>query len=245
MLAPVTDTSVAGRQPGATPSSLTAATMRIVDLSIPVQTGMQIYPGDPEVSIRQAATLEADGANLLALHLGSHSGTHVDSPYHFVADGSSLEECDLRLFTGPGVIVDLTGHEPRQPITLDDLRPYEDRLGPGTIVALRTDWSDRYFGTDAYLDHPYLALEVCRRLLELGVRTVAIDALNLDQTTIPGQGEETFPCHLLFLGAGGIFAENLTNLGAVDFEDPVLSLLPIRLGGKADGAPCRAVALQL
>jgi kynurenine formamidase len=42
-----------------------------------------------------------------------------------------------------------------------------------------------------------------------------------------------------------VFAENLTNLGAVDFVDPVLSLLPIRLGGDADGAPCRAVALKL
>jgi kynurenine formamidase len=219
--------------------------MRVVDLSVVLRKGMQIYPGDPQVSIRSAATLDADGVNLLELHLGSHSGTHVDAPYHFVADGARLEDCDLRLFTDRGVIVDLTGHGARQPITPGDLRPYEDRLGAGTIVALRTDWSDRHFGTDAYYDHPYLHPEACDRLLELGVRTVAIDALNLDETRIPGEGNETFPCHLRFLGAGGIFAENLTNLGAVDFPDPVLSLLPIRLGGNADGAPCRAVALEL
>jgi kynurenine formamidase len=219
--------------------------MRVVDLSVVLEEGMQIYPGDPEVTISEAATLESDGVNLLALHIGSHSGTHVDAPYHFVADGPTLEQCDLRLFTGRGVIVDLTGHEPRQPITRGDLHPYEDRLGAGTIVALRTDWSARFFGTDTYFDHPYLEPEACERLLELGARTVAIDALNLDETTVPGHGTEAFPCHLRFLGAGGIFAENLTNLGAVDFDEPVLSLLPIRLGGDADGAPCRAVALQL
>jgi kynurenine formamidase len=75
------------------------------------------------------------------------------------------------------------------------------------------------------------------------VRTFVIDALNVDETVFEAEAE--FPCHLAFLGAGGVFAENLTNLGAVDFEDPILSLLPIRLGGDADGAPCRAVALKL
>jgi kynurenine formamidase len=72
---------------------------------------------------------------------------------------------------------------------------------------------------------------------------MAIDALNVDRTVLQGQAD--FTSHLEFLGAGGILAENLTNLGAVDFDDPVISLLPIRLGGDADGAPCRAAALKL
>lgn len=216
---------------------------RIVDLSVILDANTQVYPGDPKPELSVATRIETEGFNLLSLRLGSQSGTHVDAPYHFVEDGAVIEECDLGLFVGPGVVVDVTGHAPRQPITRREIAPYEERLGPGVIVALHTGWSDRFMGTDRYHDHPFLEPAACSRLLEIGVRTVAIDALNIDPTVL--EGDAAFPCHLEFLGAGGVFAENLTNLGAIDFEDPVLSLLPIRLGGDADGAPCRAVALKL
>jgi kynurenine formamidase len=216
---------------------------RIVDLSIVVDESTQVYPGDPRPHVSVATTIEADGFNLLELRIGSQTGTHVDAPYHFVAEGPALEEVDLSRFAGPGVIVDVSGHQPRQPVTRDDLAPYQDRLGPGVVVALRTGWSDRFLGTDRYYDHPYLDPDTAGLLLDRGVRTVAIDALNVDQTVL--EGKASFPSHMAFLGAGGVFSENLTNLGAVDFDDPLLCLLPIRLGGRADGAPCRAVALKL
>lgn len=218
---------------------------RIVDLSIVLDERTQTYPGDPEPSMSTAARIESEGFNLLALHIGSQSGTHVDAPYHFIEDGPRLEDCDLSLFAGPGVIVDVTGHEERQPITWDDLARYDDRLRPGAVVALHTGWSDRHLGTARYYAHPFLDPDACRRLVDFGVRTVAVDALNVDETVLPGEGRSAFPCHMSFLGAGGIFAENLTGLGAVDFDDPLISLLPLRLGGDADGAPCRAVALKL
>jgi kynurenine formamidase len=216
---------------------------RIVDLSVVLDQDTHVYPGDPKPELSVATRIEREGFNLLSLRIGSQSGTHVDAPYHFIEGGARVEECDPGLFVGPGVIVDVRGHRDRQPITWDDIAPYEDGLRPGSIVALHTGWSDRYMGTERYYDHPFLHPEACGRLLDLGIRTVGIDALNLDQTVLDGEAE--FPCHLEFLGAGGVFAENLTNLGAVDFEDPILSLLPIRLGGDADGAPCRAVALKL
>jgi kynurenine formamidase len=219
------------------------AVRRVVDLSVVLDADTQTYPGDPEPELSAATTIEAEGFNLLHVRIGSQSGTHVDAPYHFIENGPVLEDTPLDRFAGPGVIVDVTGHEERQPITWPDLEPYRDRLGPGAMVALHTGWSDRHLGTDRYFGHPYLQLEACSRLLELGVRTVAIDALNVDETAVGG--ESAFPCHMEFLGAGGVFSENLTNLGAVDFPDPLIMLMPIRLGGDADGAPCRAVALDV
>jgi kynurenine formamidase len=217
--------------------------VRIVDLSIVVDGDTQTYPGDPRPTIRQASTIEASGFNVLSLSIGSHTGTHVDAPFHILDSGARLEDVDLRLLAGPAVIADLTGHGSRQPILWDDLAPHADRLGPGVILALRTAWSDRYLGSDRYFDHPYLDVDACARLLDLGVRTLAVDCLNPDETIV--DGEAGFPVHHLWLEAGGVIAENLTNLGAVDFEDPLLCLFPVRLGGDADGAPCRAVALQL
>jgi kynurenine formamidase len=66
----------------------------------------------------------------------------------------------------------------------------------------------------------------------------------VDETVLEGQQSEDYPAHRLILGVGGVIAENLTNLEAVDFPNPFLSLLPVKLGG-SDGAPVRAVALSM
>jgi kynurenine formamidase len=216
---------------------------RIVDLSIVVDDGTQVFPGDPVPSLRQATRIETEGFNVLSVSLGSHTGTHVDAPYHTEPAGRRLEQLDLSLFVGPGVIADLTGHEPRRPIAWSDLGPVADRLRPGSILLLRTGWSERHLGSPRYYDHPFLDAGAAREVLVRGVRTIAIDALNPDETVVDGTG--SFPVHELVLGAGGVIAENLTNLSDIAVSDPLISLLPIRLGGDADGAPCRAVALEL
>jgi kynurenine formamidase len=218
--------------------------VRIVDLSIPLGPETQIYPGDPVPAVRRAMTIERDGANVLALELGSHTGTHVDAPFHFEADGDRLEGVGLDRFVGPAVIVDVTGHRDREPIGWDALSPYADRMRTGSILVLRTGWSERFYGTDRYYDHPFLAPEACERVLERGVRTLAIDALNPDETVVDGS-DERWDVHHLVLGAGGVIAENLTNLSSIDVEEPLLCLFPIRLAGDADGAPCRAIAFDL
>jgi kynurenine formamidase len=217
--------------------------VRVVDLSIPVGPETQIYPGDPVPAVRRAMTIERDGANVLALELGSHTGTHVDAPFHFEADGERLEGVGLDRFIGPAVIADVTGHGDREPIGWDALSAYADRMAPGTILVLRTGWSE-FYGTERYFDHPFLRAEACERILERGVRTLAIDALNPDETVTDGTAER-WDVHHLVLGAGGVIAENLTNLSAIDFENPLLCLFPLRLAGDADGAPCRAIALDL
>jgi kynurenine formamidase len=217
---------------------------RIVDLSLPVGPGTQVYPDDPEPAFHQAFRIETDRFNVLRIELGTHTGTHVDAPYHFVEDGARIEELDPWLFAGPGVIVNMTGLDPRAEIGWDAIAPSADRLRPGTILALRTGWSDLHFGTDRAYDHPFLSGEACERILELGVRTLAIDAFSPDETTLDGP-EPAWDVHRLVLGVGGVIAENLTNLGAVQVEEPFLCLFPLRLSDGADGSPCRAVALEL
>jgi len=81
--------------------------MTIVDLSVPITTGMPVYPGDPEVAVGPALTVERDGVNVLALHLGSHSGTHVDAPKHIDDALPALDEVPLERFCGPAAVVDV------------------------------------------------------------------------------------------------------------------------------------------
>lgn len=213
--------------------------MRIVDLSVPVGPGTQVYPGDPEVRFTRHATVSRDGYNVLHLGLGSQSGTHVDAPYHFREDGLRIDELDLSLFTGPGVLIDVRGVGARERITWDRIAPAVARPAPGTIALICTGWS-AYYGTPAYYDHPYLDADACRRMLDLGIRTFCIDAASIDETP-DGRG---YPVHHLIAAAGGVIGENFRNLELVDFPDPLISCLPIALEG-ADGAPVRAVAMRL
>ncbi|MBG0564555.1 cyclase family protein [Actinoplanes aureus] len=216
---------------------------RVVDLSVPVGPGTQVYPGDPEVRFTRHATVGRDGYNLLHLDLGSQSGTHVDAPYHFRDDAPRIDELDLRLFTGPGALLDVRGMGARERITWEHLAPAAGGLTPGTIVLLCTGWSAHY-GTPAYYDHPYLDADACRRLLDLGIRTFCVDAVNLDETPDDRHPGDGYPVHHLIAAAGGVIGENFRNLELVDFPSPLVSCLPIALEG-ADGAPVRAVAMEL
>lgn len=216
---------------------------RIVDLSRPIGPETVVYPGDPAVRLSPVATIERDGFNVLDVRLGSQSGTHVDAPYHCRADAASIDEVPLQRFIGPGVVIDVRGRRPREPIGPDALARYEADLMPGAIAVLHTGWAAHH-GTDAYFDHPYLHSDACERLLARGVRTILIDAPSPDETpddAHPGQG---YPCHRLVAAAGGVIGENLCGLERIDWPDPLISVLPIRLEA-ADGAPVRAVALRI
>ncbi|CAN5558576.1 cyclase family protein [soil metagenome] len=216
---------------------------RIVDLSHQVDENTQVFPGDPEPRFDPATTIDQDGMNVLSLHLGSHSGTHVDAPYHFVENGDRIDELDPKLFVGPAVLVDVRGKEPRARITVEELQRYEDMLSQGSIAVVWTGW-DEHYDTPLYYDHPFLDLRSAQLLLDSGVKTVAIDALNVDETVLEGPHPEDYPVHRLLCGTGCVIAENLTGIEAVDFPEPFLSLLPVKLCG-SDGAPVRAVAMEL
>jgi kynurenine formamidase len=215
---------------------------RTVDLSVPLDPDLQVYPGDPAVEFRPAATVAGDGYNLLAVRMGSQSGTHCDAPRHFLDSGAPIDEVPLEYFAGPAVLVDVRGLPARSPIGPDRLAPNRERLRPGVLVLLHTGWS-RHRGGAGYFAHPYLSAAACRELLERGVRTIGLDAPSIDETpdgTHPGEG---YPAHHLIAAAGGVIVENLTGLERIDFPDPFVCVHPLRLTG-ADGAPARAVALD-
>lgn len=216
---------------------------RVIDLSLPLHDGTQVYPGDPPVRLTVAATIADAGFNLLAVRMGSQSGTNVDAPRHFRDDGIPIDQVPLERCIGPGVLIDVRGKAARDRITLDDLADVIDQVSAASIVVFHTGWP-RYYGTPGYFDHPFLDAEACRALLERGVRTFCLDAQNIDETpddTHPGEG---FPVHHLIAAAGGIIVENLQRLERIDFGDPLISVLPLRLVD-ADGAPARAVAIEM
>ncbi|MFG2086593.1 MULTISPECIES: cyclase family protein [unclassified Spirillospora] len=216
--------------------------VELLDLSVPIVTGMPVYPGDPEVEAVPALTVAEAGVNVLRLHMGSQSGTHVDAPFHIDDALPRLDELPLTRFTGPAVVMDARGLPPRTSIG-PDLLPAG--LGPGVVLLVATGWS-RHWGTGTYPAHPYIAPGTAEAVVAAGVRTVAIDALSVDRTPPPGSDEFSLAVHRVLCEAGAVIAENLTGLVRVVEAQRAgcaidVSLFPIALSG-ADGAPVRAVA---
>src|ERR671931_2037351 len=83
--------------------------MRVIDVSVPIRTGMVTYPGDPTVKLERWSSI-ADGAvaNLSRLDFGVHSGTHIDAPVHFIDGAPSAEQLPLEPLLGPAYVVDAT-----------------------------------------------------------------------------------------------------------------------------------------
>ena len=212
--------------------------MKIVDLSHPVVTGMQVYPGDPLVEVAPSLTVERDRVNVLSVHIGSQSGTHVDAPFHVDNDLPRLSALNLNLFVGRGVVVDATGLSDREQIP--DERFLTVDFSGVSIVAVRTDWS-QYYGTTRYFAHPFPSRLSLQHLLDCGIRTIALDFLSLDRTPEEGAEDFTLENHYLWSNRGGVIAENLRNLESVIERAPHFSILPLNLGD-SDGAPIRAVA---
>ncbi|KAJ6590120.1 putative cyclase [Mycena vulgaris] len=212
--------------------------MQIVDLSHSLKPDMQIYPGDPVFSCSSVTSIKEDGYAVRALSMGSHTGTHVDAPSHFFADGKTIEQIPLSTFIGPALVVDLTHKSARETITWQDLAPHAQQMAEDVILLLHTGWS-KYWGTKTYLDHPFLERTAAEEIIATGVRVVGVDTLSPDETRLDGTG--SFGAHEVILGAGGVIAENLTNLNAVDGPNYVVHLTPLKIDG-SDGSPVRAFA---
>ncbi|UFJ39903.1 cyclase family protein [Brevibacillus humidisoli] len=210
---------------------------KIVDLSIPISAATPIYPGDPQPTITPAASIDPDGYNVSSLHLGSHTGTHVDAPLHFRAEGPSIDSLPLQAFIGEGVVIDVTGKAPAEPIGIEDIQPYLEQLGPGKIALIYTGWSD-YLGDPLYFRHPYVDSAAIDAMLDRGIRTFLIDALNID----PPDGDR-FPAHEKITRLNGVIGENFSQFGAIDFPHPWIMAFPLKIE-QGDGSPVRAVAVK-
>lgn len=204
---------------------------RYIDISVPIHDGMLSWPSNPDVEVTQYGTIPEKGSNSLKIVAGSHFGTHVDAPKHFVDSGRTIDVIEPERFLGPVRVVDLVGLKNDQigPADLEPLVP------SGTErVILKTQNTARELMAKPFTeDYVALSGDGSQWLAERGVRLVGIDYLSIQKRGPDRRG------HTELLGKDIVILEGLW-LKEVPAGTYDLVALPLRIQD-GDGAPARVL----
>lgn len=200
------------------------------DTTLRLGSGLPLYPGDPELSFSEVASIsKGDQCNVSLLTFGSHTGTHIDAPKHFYDDACGIDRMPLECFMGSARVVGISG---RPVITAEDLSPLE--IDEGDILLLKTDNSDIINDGSFHKDFAYLAADAAEFLAATGIRTLGFDYFSVERF-----GSSDPSVHLALLGAGIAIIEGL-DLSAVPPGIYEISALPLKIID-GNGSPARVV----
>lgn len=218
----------------------------LIDLTLTLGSERVVpVPGLVGISMEPLHTHETHARSNTKLTLATHLGTHVDAPYHFHPDGTTVDDMPLNRYMGPAQLLDLRELAQSQtPISVADM----EQAGAtpealrGQIVVLFTGWAERESGGPRfYSQGPYLSTEGADYLARTAVNAVAVDFPIDKHPSTPQSTIHDFPVHRLLLGQNIPLIENLINLDRLVGCDFELWALPLKLKG-GDGAATRAVA---
>ena len=209
---------------------------RIIDISIPLDSDMPVWPGSEGFQLSQTMSMETgDEANVSLLRSDVHVGTHIDAPWHMLNNGQTVEDILLDKLIGPAILVHFSNQTTITPSDLESLNMPEDTRR----LLLRTRNSRLWAEGIKQFREDYTALtaDAAQWVVDRGIHTVGIDYLSVQ---LYRDDKRT---HEILLGAGVAIIECL-NLSGVEAGRYELICLPIYLLG-CDGAPARAVLRPL
>lgn len=212
----------------------------IYDLSQPVFHDAPHWCTYPSIRVTLEHRIAVDGFNAEHVKFTTHSGTHIDAPFHFVEGAATVDELPLDYFVAPALTLDFRAKMPKSKISADDLRAaLEAHAVNGCIVLLKTGWGLRRGFTKEFLQqYPYLTGEAAEFLVARGIKGVGTECLSIGGFE-PGEGA---PAHLALLGAKKLIVEDLQIPDAfLDGNLRWFAAFPIKLKG-ASAAWTRAVA---
>ena len=208
----------------------------IIDLSHPITPSMPVFPGDSQTRFTELHNRESSGFSVHEFAMNTHAGTHIDSPSHYLVDGTTVDENSiLEKSSGPAHCIDVSRSMKKNVISVASLDNELDLLKSGSRILLHTGWSERYGEDDYYSAFPSLTFEAAEIFAENEIHLIGLDtpSLSLDNDT---------RVHRVLLESGIVIVENLRNLGCLSGRDFFFSAAPLKLTG-LDGSPVRAYAI--
>jgi arylformamidase len=147
-----------------------------IDVSVPIRTGMVHWPGNPQIIIERTLDIErGDDANVSRISMGTHTGTHMDAPVHFIDHGKSIDQLPLPVAIGRARVIEI---ENTVSINSDELVPH--KIHQGERILFKTRNSLRCRQADSFVeDFVSLSSEAAKYLVNMKVMMVGIDYLSI------------------------------------------------------------------
>jgi len=207
----------------------------IYDVTVPITNSMPVWPGDPPVRLSRKSHPSRDKSHSVrftAIEMGSHTGTHIDAPFHMIEGGKRLEEFSLETLTGKVTVFEIPDARSLGRLQLAPLnwRGVER-------VFFKTENSKHWQDGKFYEEFVYLEPDGAEFLVQQGIRLVGIDYLSIDKFK-----SESHPSHFVLLKKNIPILEGL-NLSLVPAGEYTLVALPLNLQD-ADGAPARVILMS-
>lgn len=216
--------------------------MKIIDLTMTIQEGMQTFATHwhPFVEITQLGRHGIEDRETRKITLGTHTGTHIDAPRHFIENGITVENIPLDDLVGPATLIDFSYLPEFHEISKEELVSKlvnKDK----TRIVFRFDW-DKHINTNIYYkNHPYFSEEACSWLVENHCKLIALDTPQPDNPKNGRGAEKDAPNHKILLGNNVKIVEYLVNLKEIPVDYFWLTVAPLKLKD-GDGAPVRCFA---
>lgn len=220
-----------------------------VDLTYTFDEAFPTFDGKPGIAYERDKDIAKDGYNIWKITFFEHSGTHVDAPLHFTADGKSVAELEPARLVCPLCIVDLKSKatdDPNAMVEAEDIEAWISANGdlpPGAFVAMNSGWQAK-FGTPAFrtdeagkFAFPGFGKSATDLLAEAGAAAIGVDTLSLD----PGNSAD-FAVHNAWLSAGNYGVENLANLDGLPAKGATI-VVGAPKHARGTGGPARVLAL--
>jgi arylformamidase len=205
----------------------------VYDLSVPINNKTITYPADPVVSVTRVVDFDEYGYNVSNISFGTHSGTHVDVPLHFIKDGADAASIDLGRFFGTALVFEVP-YEERKAIRFADIDT--SKICKDDIVIIRTGWEQKAGTPGFFKEYPYFDPDSIEKLLNIGIKALGTDLPSVDRPETNGT------THRKILSNNVMIIEALVNLKPLVGKRCFFSAVPLKIE-QGDGSPVRAYAV--
>ncbi len=212
--------------------------MKPIDLTLTISSDLPSFPGSPKPQFISWSKIKTEGYNLELLFFSSHTGTHIDAPFHFVENGLKIHQIHPNRLIRKAILIKLKKTSD-QLITKKDLLLFEKVNGQipnESTIIFETGWQENLQQSFYFEKNPGLSISAAKYLITKKTNLVGIDSPSIDVGS-----ESKFPIHHLFSKNNILIVENLTNLDKIDSNSFELIVLPLKLKD-ATGSPVRAIA---
>ncbi len=209
----------------------------IIDLTYNIEEGMTTFnaPWHPLVEIHKLGRHEFEGRETRKITVGTHTGTHVDAPLHFIANGNSVDKIPLSKLMGDVTVLDFSYLGENESVTKEMLSD----IDLGRKIIFKFGWGKHWGHKKYYANYPYITEEAANYIVSMNVELIAMDTPSPDDSRIKPDDPHDSPVHKILLGNEIILVEYLANTEQItNTEGWKIIVMPLKIKG-ADGSPAR------